>query len=186
MHRLIEILTASKASASDSDLFANDWFRRAKRHIHNQHQHWWQQNILASPSLRPAYTSTPSLHMQFYLELQPFRGQRLITKARVNDLFLFNTNQHAISISCPLCLRTFESAPRLHFLVQCEQLAHIRSNHPRIFQHIRAHSLDHQLSAILLATTPLSTNMSFIHDVGVYLVNLKNHSDWKSRKISSN
>jgi len=129
----------------------------------------WASHVLSSPGLQPSHPYPPVLRMQYYLTLPPFTGSNTITKARINSLFLFDIPPYNMSpFTCPLC-NHITNNPRLHFLTQCPSLLHLRNHHPQLFKHATQHNTDTTLSTLLLATTPLNTDTTFIYSVGSYL-----------------
>ena len=88
----------------------------------------WQRRIAESKSHSEIYPPRSTLRAQPYLDLPTFRGRTLLTKIRVNDLALnaagYNTQEPT---NCTLCGEGYET--RLHFVVSCPALQHIRCNH---------------------------------------------------------
>ena len=88
----------------------------------------WLERVSTHPRLGPAYSNLSRLQIQPYLCIGNFRGRRLFTKLRADDLALaaaaYNTKQPGL---CPLCRADLES--REHFLFICPALQEVRQTY---------------------------------------------------------
>ena len=109
----------------------------------------WQRRIADNKSHSETYPPRSKLQAQPYLDLPTFRGRTLLTKIRVNDLTLnaagYNTQDPT---NCTLCGEGYET--RLHFVVSCPALQHIRCNHMTALPSLRGNTYIHDNSELTI------------------------------------
>jgi hypothetical protein len=87
--------------------------QRLKRHFTIYAHKRWRARAEQQPAMLP-YLSLKAWGMQPYLTIPPFRGRVLLTKVRINDLRLEETECHLCGPSVSLVKET-----RAHFLFAC-------------------------------------------------------------------
>jgi hypothetical protein len=88
----------------------------------------WAACVQGMPELAPSYAGNMKLEIRPYLKLDNFRGRRLLTKLRIDDLPLTAASYRTEEAPpCPLCNGEEETRP--HFLIRCPALRTVRDMH---------------------------------------------------------
>jgi hypothetical protein len=157
--------TATEHNINLGEIQNKSWKKQVRRMIHKVAQQQWKLEVSTHQHLSLIYTHNPTLRMQPYLQMPPFRGRLLLTKFRLNDLPLNPTH-------CPACmLNTTETI--IHILLHCTKYNEVRSKH----------KLDHMttISQLLLSHRKAQTKQACI-DTGHFLADLWNHRCVHTRK----
>ena len=117
----------------------------------------WRDAVKASTRLRDTYSSSETLKMRGYLKIE-FRGQRILTKLRLDDLKLGAAgykSHAAVQTMCALCGK--EPETRIHFTVNCPTLQGVRDRHGQTMRLTRNLGLVETYQTLILARPPGAT-----------------------------
>ena len=117
----------------------------------------WIRAVQASERLKDTYAPSEPLRTRGYLDVA-FRGRRVLTKLRVDDLNLgaagYKTNAPSQQ-RCALC--NTEPETRRHFTVTCTSLSHVRERHEETMRLTCGLGLTDAFRTLILARPPGAT-----------------------------
>jgi hypothetical protein len=136
----------------------------------------WQRRVSVSSRLAYAYPHNAPLRTRGYLKSN-FRGRRLLTLLRIDDLPLAAASWLALTAGPKRCWCGEEDETREHFLLVCRSLADIRELHSKHIPVLREPRPSHALAHLLLGSEPeAADNLERAKMVGAYVADL-----WLSR-----
>ena len=117
----------------------------------------WIQAVQLSDRLRDTYSLTEPLKTRGYLDIN-FRGRRILTKLRLDDLHLGAAGYKSKAVFQHLCeMCRMEPETRQHFTIRCPALDQIRLRHGQTLQLTRHLNLADAFRTLILARPPGAT-----------------------------
>ena len=115
------------------------------------------QGVQMSERLRDTYSPSEPLRNRGYLDIN-FRGRRVLTKLRLDDLKLGAAGYKSKSVHQQLCeMCGKEPETRQHFTVRCLALQHVRDRHMQTMRYTERLNMTDAFKTLLLARPPGAT-----------------------------